>query len=47
MELPTNEKLPAEVMLLIVFFNNSLGEAGAARPWNAASVERKQSSHLE
>lgn len=44
-ELPTNEKLPAEVILLIVFFNRSRVDAGAPRPSNAESVERKISSH--
>ena len=44
-ELPTNEKLPAEVMLLIDFFSNSRGAAGALRPSNAAMAARKHSSH--
>ena len=44
-ELPTNEKLPAEVMLLIDFFNNSRGAGGALRPSNAAMAARKHSSH--
>ena len=44
-ELPTNEKLPAEVMLLIDFLSNSRGAAGALRPSNAAMAARKHSSH--